>query len=69
MKYAIELYFDAETERKLEAPVQRVADAGISGAFSAWKSRPHLTLACFNDVEEACAGLRKRQGGLFLLGW
>ena len=56
MQYAIELYFDQETEKKLAALAQSVAEAGLSTAFLEWKTRPHLTLACFNDVdEEACA--------------
>ncbi len=34
---------------------QRVADEKISTKFLEWKTRPHLTLACFNDVdEESC---------------
>lgn len=52
MKYAIELYYDKETEDKLFELVKRVADEKISTKFLEWKSRPHLTLACFNDVEE-----------------
>ena len=56
MKYAVELYFDQETEKKLSALAQRVADERLSTGFLAWKTRPHLTLACFNDVDEpACA--------------
>ena len=53
MQYAIELYFDQETEKKLAALARRVADEGISGRFLEWKTRPHLTLACYNDVDEA----------------
>lgn len=52
MKYAIELYFDSETERKLTDLSQRVADEKLSTKFLEWKTRPHLTLACFNDVDE-----------------
>lgn len=55
MKYAIELYFDNATEKALDALARRVADEGISTAFLAWQTRPHLTLACLNDVDEpAC---------------
>lgn len=53
MKYAIELYFDPETEEKLMALSQRIADENISTRFLEWRTRPHLTLACFNDVDEA----------------
>ena len=60
MKYAVELYFDAETEKQLNELAQQVADAGISTKFLDWKTRPHLTLGCFNDVDEAkCASRLK----------
>ena len=52
MQYAIELYFDKETEAKLMRLAQRVADENLSTKFIEWKTRPHLTLACFNDVDE-----------------
>lgn len=53
MQYAIELYYDEETERKLFHLAKRVADENLSTKFLEWKTRPHLTLACFNDVDEA----------------
>ena len=52
MQYAIELYFDKETEKKLFALAQRVAEENLSTKFLEWKTRPHLTLACYNDVDE-----------------
>ncbi|MCH5266207.1 MAG: 2'-5' RNA ligase family protein [Lachnospiraceae bacterium] len=52
MQYAIELYYDRETEKKLSYLAQRVADEKLSTKFLEWKTRPHLTLACFNDVDE-----------------
>ena len=52
MQYAIELYYDEETEQKLYQLANRVADEKLSTKFLEWKSRPHLTLACFNDVDE-----------------
>lgn len=52
MQYAIELYYDKETEGKLFSLARRVADEKISTKFLEWKTRPHLTLACFNDVDE-----------------
>lgn len=56
MKYAVELYYDKETEGKLFGLAEKVAAAGISTKFLDWKTRPHLTLACFNDVDETdCA--------------
>ncbi len=53
MQYAIELYYDKETEKKLFDLARRIADEKISTKFLEWKTRPHLTLACFNDVDEA----------------
>lgn len=53
MKYAIELYFDAATEQALDELTRRVADEGISTSFLAWQSRPHLTLACLDEVDES----------------
>lgn len=53
MQYAIELYYDKETEQQLYNLAKRVADENLSTKFFEWKTRPHLTLACFNDVDEA----------------
>ena len=53
MQYAIELYFDKDIEEKLLGLAKRVADEKISTKFLEWKTRPHLTLACFNDVDES----------------
>ncbi len=53
MQYAIELYYDKETEKKLFNLTKRIADEKISTKFLEWKTRPHLTLACFNDVDES----------------
>lgn len=52
MQYAIELYYDEETEKKLFNLAKRIADEKISTKFLEWKTRPHLTLACFNDMNE-----------------
>ena len=52
MQYAIELYYDQEAEKQLYCLAKRVADLGLSTKFMEWKTRPHLTLACFNDVDE-----------------
>ena len=60
MQYSIELYYDEETEKKLSALAQKVADEKLSTKFIDWNTRPHLTLACFNDVdEEKCIELLK----------
>ena len=52
MQYAIELYYDKETEQKLYHLAKRVAEENLSTKFLEWKTRPHLTLACFSDVDE-----------------
>ena len=52
MQYAIEMYFNREMEEKLYALAKKVTDEGLSTKFMEWKTRPHLTLACFNDVDE-----------------
>lgn len=52
MQYAIELYYDEKTESQLMNLAQKIADEKISTKFLEWKTRPHLTLACFNDVDE-----------------
>lgn len=52
MQYAIELYFDEKTENQLMDLAKKIADEKISTKFLEWKTRPHLTLACFNDVDE-----------------
>ncbi len=57
MQYAIELYFDKESEQNLVNLAQSVADRKLSTKFLEWKTRPHLTLTCFNDVDEQkCIG-------------
>ena len=58
MTYAIEMYFDKETEEKIMSLAKKVADAGLSTKYLEWKTRPHITLAVFNDVgEDRCTKL------------
>ena len=52
MQYAIELYYDEKTEEQLYCLAKCIEDAGLSSKFMEWKTRPHLTLACYNDVDE-----------------
>lgn len=52
MQYAIELYYDEKTEKQLFQLAQGIADRKISTKFLEWQTRPHLTLACFHDVDE-----------------
>lgn len=54
MYYAIELYYDESTEKKLYRLIQKIAEEKISTKMLDWKTRPHLTLACLNDVDEKC---------------
>ena len=61
MQYAIELYYDKELEEKLYALAQRLADENLSTKFLEWKTRPHLTLACFNDVDEEKCIMRLKE--------
>ena len=61
MTYAIEMYFDKETEEKIMSLAKKVADAGLSTKYLEWKTRPHITLAVFNDVgEDRCTELLER---------
>lgn len=61
MKYAIELYYDKKMEKQLYNLAKCVADAGLSTKFLEWKTRPHLTLACYNDVDEdKCIDLMRK---------
>lgn len=52
MRYAIEMYFDTETETKIIDLAQKIAKNKLSTKFLEWKTRPHVTLAIFNDVDE-----------------
>ena len=52
MQYAIEMYYDDLTEKAIYDLAIQIADRGISSKFLEWKTRPHITLACFNDVDE-----------------
>ncbi len=61
MTYAIEMFFDNETEEKIMSLAKKIADAGLSTKYLEWKTRPHVTLMVFNDVdEERCTQLLER---------
>lgn len=60
MQYAVELYFDKETERRLWEIPDAIREAGLSTKYHEWKTRPHITLACFSDVDEEEALIRLR---------
>lgn len=60
MRYAIELYFDKEFEEKILKLPQKLADNNLTTMFLEWKTRPHITLAVFNDIDESrCIELLK----------
>lgn len=60
MTYAIELYFDKELEAKILKLAQKLADNKLTTKFLEWKTRPHVTLAVFNDIDEnRCVELLK----------
>jgi len=60
MEYAVVLYFDKETERKVMSLVQKLADNKLSTKFLEYKVRPHVTLAMFHDIDEKkCVELLK----------
>lgn len=60
MQYAIEMYYDEATEQAIFELAVKIAERGISRKFLDWKTRPHVTLACFNDVDEdKCINLLK----------
>ena len=60
MQYAIELFFDRETEKTLFRYAERIAEENLSTKYLEWKTRPHITLACFNDVDESTCVERLR---------
>ena len=61
MRYAIEMYFDKETEEKIMRLAQKIADAGLSTKYLEWKTRPHVTLAVYNDIDvDRCSQLLEK---------
>jgi len=63
-KYAIELFFDAEMEKKLLTYPKMLSVEKLSSRYLQWHARPHITLACFNDVDEGECIARIRQFAL-----
>ena len=58
MQYAIEMYYDEVTENAICNLAFQIAENGISSKFLEWKTRPHITLACFNDVDEMYTAIK-----------
>jgi 2'-5' RNA ligase len=60
MLYAVELYFNKETEEKIMRLPQGLAEKGLSTRYLEWKTRPHITLGLFNNIDlEKCDKLLK----------
>ncbi|WP_346886967.1 2'-5' RNA ligase family protein [Clostridium sp. UBA1056] len=60
MRYAVELYFDKNTEEEILKLAQGIANAGISKKYLEWRTRPHITIAIFNDIDiEKCDKILK----------
>lgn len=52
MQYAVELFFDEDTEKTINDLAKIVKEKGISTQYLDWKTSPHIALGCFNDVDE-----------------
>jgi len=59
MPYAVELFFNTECEAAIRRIWHDLADAGVESTMLDIRSRPHLTLAVFEEVQldEMCGGL------------
>lgn len=49
--YSIGVYFDAESETKIRTLWEVLAERGVANYFYHSESRPHLTLATYNDLD------------------
>lgn len=47
MQYAIELFFDEETEKRIFRYAERIAEEKLSTKYLEWKTRPHITLLSY----------------------
>ena len=61
MQYAIKLFFNEEMEQNLLHYAKRISEENLSTNWLEWKTRPHITLACFNDVDETVCIARLKQ--------
>lgn len=55
MGYAVELYFDSQTEKGVWDLRHTLVEQGISSTLGDLGDRPHISLAVFPDVD--CDGL------------
>ena len=53
MRYAIEMYFDKETEEKIMRLAQKIADAGLSTKYLEWKTSSMIVVAPENKLSDS----------------
>ena len=51
--YAAELYFDAEGEERVRCLWEGLAEMGLRSALLEMDSRPHMSLAIFDEIGRA----------------
>jgi 2'-5' RNA ligase len=52
--FAVELYFDQQTEHELRGFREKVYAAGVTPVIGNMGDRPHVSLAVFNKIDLAC---------------
>ena len=51
MAYALEMFFDCDSEKKILGYFNKLKELGISSYLADLNSLPHITLGIFNDIE------------------
>lgn len=51
MVYALEMFFDPNTEQKVMKYFTDIKESGINSYLVDVDSRPHITVGCFNDID------------------
>jgi 2'-5' RNA ligase len=65
MPFAVELYFDQQTETEVRAIWNELADNGISDAMSQGDACPHVSLGVYRDLEiSSCSDALSRFAGV-----
>ena len=52
MAYAVELYFDPQSEKRVSELIELLNDHGIEGTMSELAARPHISLAVITEADE-----------------
>lgn len=52
MRYAVEMYFDKESENKIWKYIEKIKDSGLGKRYYDWGVKPHVSLGIFNDIDE-----------------